>query len=102
MGFLSSCYFLSMAIGEGKRRANVECQYEMAILSDGRSERGRLKNCLSFGKITQSKLRILTKIYPKFARLFIQIAGPKNIQHNNQGSPVDKVILKLQDLSPNG
>ena len=27
----------------------------------------------------------LTEIYPKFAKLFIPIAGPKNIQHNTRG-----------------
>ena len=28
-------------------------------------------------------LPVLTEIYPKFAKPFFQLAGPKNIQHNN-------------------
>ena len=74
-----------MAIAEGKQRAIVECQYEMAILPEG-----RLKNCpsfsLSFGKRTQNLLKSNTAI----------------LGNISQGSPVDKVIIKLQDLSHSG
>ena len=78
-----------MAIAEGKQRAIVECQYEMAILSEGSSERGCLKNCpsfsLSFGKITQNLHKG-------------NIAILENI---SQGLPVDKITVKWQDLPSN-
>ena len=89
-GFLSFCYFLTIALAEGKQRAIVECQYEMAILPEGSSKRGRLKNCpsfsLSFGKRTQNLLKSNTAI----------------LGNISQGSPVDKVIMKLKDLSHSG